>query len=138
MLDPAPEVIATADLRKSYVVGDQEVHALRGVSVAIARGDFVSIMGPSGSGKSTFMNLVGCLDQPTSGAYRLDGTDIGHLDVDELAQVRNSKIGFVFQSFNLLARTTALQNVMLPLVYGSLPPAERKPRAEGVLYTIMN
>ncbi|NWG46441.1 MAG: ABC transporter ATP-binding protein [Alphaproteobacteria bacterium] len=131
---PEPDaVVSTADLRKSYVVGDQEVHALRGVSVKIARGDFVSIMGPSGSGKSTFMNLVGCLDVPSAGQYWLDGTNVSELDVDALAEIRNQKIGFVFQSFNLLARTTALENVMLPLVYGPVPPRERKGRAEAVL-----
>lgn len=118
-------VIATRDIHKVYKLGDTEVHALRGVSVDIREGEFVSIMGASGSGKSTFMNIIGCLDKPTSGTYYLDGSRVSDMDKDELAGIRNVKIGFVFQSFNLLARTTALENVELPMIYGDTPARER-------------
>ncbi len=118
-------VIVTKDIHKVYKLGDTEVHALRGVSVDIREGEFVSIMGASGSGKSTFMNIIGCLDKPTSGTYYLDGSRVSDMDKDELAGIRNVKIGFVFQSFNLLARTTALENVELPMIYGDTHARER-------------
>ena len=122
-------LIETKDLSKYYFVGDNVVHALENISVSIRAGEFVAIMGPSGSGKSTFMNLIGCLDQQTSGDYLLDGTSIGRLNRDELAEIRNQKIGFVFQGFNLLSRTSALENVELPLLYNHITARERKHRA---------
>ena len=122
-------LIVLHEVTRSYQVGLHAVHALRGVSMAIAAGDFVSIMGASGSGKSTMMNILGCLDLPDRGRYILDGVDVRHLDEDELATVRNRKIGFVFQSFNLVPRTSALQNVELPLVYAGVRRHERRRRA---------
>ncbi|HOX89748.1 MAG TPA: ABC transporter ATP-binding protein [Burkholderiaceae bacterium] len=126
-------LIEVEDLRKDYVLGDQTVHALDGVSLSIAEGEFVAVMGPSGSGKSTFMNMVGCLDRPSAGRYRLAGEDVGVMSVDELAGIRNQRIGFVFQQFNLLARTSALENVELPLVYAHVPLRERRERAAQCL-----
>ena len=120
-------------LSKDYVLGTNVVHALRDVSFAIDAGEMVAIMGPSGSGKSTMMNLLGGLDTPTDGIYRLEGVNVAELAVDALAETRNRQIGFVFQSFNLLARTTALENVQLPLLYGSMEKARRRARAERVL-----
>jgi putative ABC transport system ATP-binding protein len=127
------DVIAMRDVVKTYKTGALEVHALRGVSFTIARGEYVAIMGPSGSGKSTLMNLIGCLDRPTSGGYELDGIDVGTLDDDRLAAIRLKKLGFVFQGFNLLARTSALKNVALPLFYAGLSPRERERIASRVL-----
>ena len=122
-------VIVTEGLTKDYHLGRHVVHALRGVSVALERGEFLGVMGPSGSGKSTFMNLLGCLDTPTEGRYLIDGEDVAGLDRDALAKIRSRKIGFVFQTFNLLPRVNALENVELPLVYAGIPARERRARA---------
>ena len=126
-------LIHTKDLTKVYRIGDNVIRALDGVSSDIARGEFTAVMGPSGSGKSTFMNMLGCLDRPTAGEYVLGGRKVSALEGDELAQVRNSNIGFVFQTFNLLARTAAVENVELPLVYAGVPSAERRVRALEML-----
>ncbi len=128
-----PALIHTRDLTKTYRVGDNEIKALAGISLDIAQGEFTAVMGPSGSGKSTFMNMLGCLDLPSSGEYVLGTRRVSDLAGDELAAVRNSSIGFVFQNFNLLARTTAVENVELPLVYAGLPAAERRSRALEML-----
>ena len=128
-------LIETADVYKIYELGDT-VHALDGISVTIDQGEFVAIMGPSGSGKSTFMNVLGCLDQPTKGHYLLDGTDVSSLNRDELASIRNAKIGFVFQGFNLLPRTSALENVELPMLYNSVSFSDRRGRAMEALMTL--
>jgi putative ABC transport system ATP-binding protein len=127
------EVIVTHDLWKTYEMGDQQVHALRGVDIRIRHNEYVAIMGPSGSGKSTLMNLIGCLDTPSRGQYWLNGHDVSALNDDELARIRNKEIGFVFQTFNLLARATSLHNVELPLIYNGTPAAERLARAKEVL-----
>jgi len=126
-------LIDVTDLAKDYVLGDTVVHALDGVTLAIGAGEFVAVMGPSGSGKSTFMNVIGCLDRPTRGAYRLGGGDVATMNADELAAIRNRRIGFVFQQFNLLARTSALENVELPLMYSGLAARERHSRATARL-----
>ena len=129
-------VVDAKDLKKVYVMGDVEVHALRGLSIQIERGEVLSIMGPSGSGKSTLMNTLGCLDRPTSGEYYLDGEPVAEMNDDQLADVRNRKVGFVFQSFNLLPRATALSNVELPLRYSSISGKERRERAKAALETV--
>jgi len=129
---PSPLVLAR-DLTKTYVLGDSELHALDGVSITVERGECVAIMGSSGSGKSTLMNVLGCLDRPTSGSYQLGGREVSGLTRGELAEMRNRTIGFVFQSFNLLARTSALENVELPLVYAGLASGERRERSRIAL-----
>jgi len=126
-------VIRTYDLWKSYVMGDQQIHAVSGVDVEIRKGEYVAIMGPSGSGKSTFMNLIGCLDTPSAGDYYIAGQIVSQMSDDELARVRNKEIGFVFQTFNLLPRLTALQNVELPLIYSGMAPAERLERSQNAI-----
>ena len=126
-------VIEISDVWKTYKMGTQEVHALRGCSLDVDEGEFLAIMGPSGSGKSTLMNVIGCLDVPTKGSYKLDGRDVGRLSDDQLAEVRNGQIGFVFQTFNLLSRQDCLQNVELPLVYAGVGRAERRERAAEAL-----
>ena len=126
-------LIETNDLWKSYVMGSETIHALRGVSLGIERGEYVAIMGPSGSGKSTLMNLIGCLDTPTKGSYLLNGKQVSQMNDDELARIRNEEIGFVFQTFNLLPRATALHNVELPLIYAGVTGKERSERAHKAL-----
>src|SRR5438874_1783306 len=126
-------LITTQDLWKTYVMGSEEIHALRGVSILIEPGEYVAIMGPSGSGKSTLMNLIGCLDTPSQGSYTLNGKEVGSMNDDELARIRNEEIGFVFQTFNLLPRATALHNVELPLVYAGVSGKDRQDRAKQAL-----
>lgn len=126
-------LIEVKNLKKSYPVGDMNLNILKGIDITIENGEFVAIMGPSGSGKSTFMNILGCLDKPSSGKYFLDGTDIGKLSSDKLADIRNRKIGFVFQGFNLLSRTSAIENVELPMIYAGVPADERFSRAKKAL-----
>jgi putative ABC transport system ATP-binding protein len=126
-------LITTNDLWKTYVMGSEEIHALRGVSISIQPGEYVAIMGPSGSGKSTLMNLIGCLDTPTKGSYMLNGKEVASMNDDELARIRNEEIGFVFQTFNLLPRATALHNVELPLVYAGVSAKDRQDRARQAL-----
>ncbi len=136
---PEPQnahLIVMNELTRVYDLGPQQIFALSGVNLTIEQGEYVAIMGPSGSGKSTLMNIIGCLDTPTSGSYLLDGVPVETLNDDELAAIRNRKIGFVFQTFNLLARTTALQNVELPLVYAKIPRAERRRLAEEALTAV--
>jgi len=144
-LASAPPLIAVHDLTKRYEIGSaaqrlagqsQIVHALRGVTLQIARGDFVAVMGASGSGKSTFMNILGCLDRPSSGIYQLEGQAVEHLNADALAALRNGRIGFVFQQFNLLPRASALENVELPLLYAGVKPAQRRERALAALQRV--
>ena len=129
-------VIRSYDLRKTYIMGDQEINAVNGVDVQINKGEYVAIMGPSGSGKSTLMNLIGCLDTASSGEYFINGYPVSNLTDDELARIRNKEIGFVFQTFNLLPRATALHNVELPLIYGGIPADVRIERAKGALRSV--
>jgi len=129
-------IIRTYNLMKTYVMGDQEIHAVSGIDIEIRKGEYVAIMGPSGSGKSTLMNLVGCLDTPTSGEYYLAGNLVSEMDDDELARIRNKEIGFVFQTFNLLARATALHNVELPLIYAGLSHKDREEKAKAALRAV--
>ena len=126
-------LIETRDLWKTYVMGDEEIHALKGVSISIERGEYVAIMGPSGSGKSTLMNLIGCLDTPSKGTYLLNEKEVSLMNDNELARIRNEEIGFVFQTFNLLPRATALHNVELPLVYAGMGKAERIAQAKNAI-----
>lgn len=133
---PARDLIVLKDVTKVYRMGEVEVHALRGVSLRVARGEFLAAMGPSGAGKSTFLNILGCLDRPSHGVYLLEGHEVSRLRRDELANVRNSKIGFVFQSFNLLPRVTALGNVELPLLYKGVSHRVRRRRAEEMLHSV--
>lgn len=135
-MDGGQPLIHALDLRKTYVVGDQVVHALDGLNLDIHANEYVALMGPSGSGKSTLMNMLGCLDSPTSGSYMLNGQDVSRLEDDALADIRNREIGFVFQTFNLLPRYTALENVALPMVYAGIGKAERMARAEEVLHQV--
>jgi len=130
------ELIELKEINKVYKIGDIGVHALNNVSLIIKKGEFVAIIGPSGSGKSTFMNVIGCLDQPTTGRYLLEGTDIGSLSRDKLAEIRNKKIGFVFQGFNLLSRATSLENVELPMLYNGFSAKERRQRALPALEAV--
>jgi putative ABC transport system ATP-binding protein len=129
-------IIRTWDLVKTYVMGDQTIHAVSGVDIEIKKGEYVAIMGPSGSGKSTLMNLIGCLDSPSSGMYYLNGSLVSDMDDDELARIRNKEIGFVFQTFNLLARATALHNVELPLIYAGVSAKDREQRAKEALRAV--
>jgi putative ABC transport system ATP-binding protein len=136
MTSDATHLIEMHELERVYQLGPQTIHALRGVDLNIDRGEYVAIMGPSGSGKSTLMNVIGCLDTPSAGRYLLDGVAVETLTDDELAAIRNTKIGFVFQTFNLLARTTALENVELPLIYARVPRADRRQMAEEALTAV--
>ena len=126
---PGPLVIDIENITKEYVMGEEIIHALRGVTLQIRRNEYLAIMGPSGSGKSTLMNMLGCLDTPTSGRYEFNGKNVSEMDGDELAAIRNREIGFVFQTFNLLPRSTSLRNVELPLIYAGIDPEEREERA---------
>ena len=130
------DIIVVENLHKVYKMGDVDVHALKGITLTIKKGEFISVMGPSGSGKSTFMNILGCLDKPTSGRYLLEGNDISSLDKDELANIRNKKIGFVFQNFNLLSRSTAIENVELPLIYNGISSDKRSKHAKEALFML--
>jgi putative ABC transport system ATP-binding protein len=129
-------IIRTWDLMKTYVMGDQTIHAVSGVDIEIKKGEYVAIMGPSGSGKSTLMNLIGCLDTPSAGSYFLNGSLVSDMDDDELARIRNKEIGFVFQTFNLLARATALHNVELPLIYAGVSAKDREARAKEAMRAV--
>jgi putative ABC transport system ATP-binding protein len=136
VLPPGPVVIAIENVTKLYKMGDETIHALRGVSLEIRRNEYLAIMGPSGSGKSTLMNMLGCLDTPTSGRYDFTGRSVAGMDDNELAEIRNREIGFVFQTFNLLPRSDALRNVELPLIYAGMKPVERQARAREALENV--
>jgi putative ABC transport system ATP-binding protein len=133
---PGPLVIDIENITKEYVMGEEVIHALRGVTLQIRRNEYLAIMGPSGSGKSTLMNMLGCLDTPTSGRYEFNGKDVSEMNGDELAAIRNREIGFVFQTFNLLPRSTSLKNVELPLIYAGIAPEEREDRAAAALTSV--
>src|SRR5881394_2606647 len=133
---PGPVVIDIENITKDYVMGEEVVHALRGVTLKIHRNEYIAIMGPSGSGKSTLMNMLGCLDTPTSGRYEFNGKSVAEMNDDELAAIRNREIGFVFQTFNLLPRSTSLRNVELPLIYAGIDPDTREERAAHVLHEV--
>jgi putative ABC transport system ATP-binding protein len=135
-MNASKEIIQLANVHKTYTMGDVQVHALRGVSLAINAGEFVAIMGASGSGKSTTMNILGCLDRPTKGSYMLDGQDVSELSKDSRADLRSRKIGFVFQGFNLLSRTSALENVELPMLYAGVPNTDRHQRSKDALSAV--
>jgi putative ABC transport system ATP-binding protein len=135
-MNNSAHLIEMHELTRVYQLGPQEIYALRGIDLVVEQGEYVAIMGPSGSGKSTLMNIIGCLDRPSAGKYILDGTPVEAMGDDELAAVRNKKIGFVFQTFNLLSRTTALQNVELPLVYAKMPRVERQRQAQEALTAV--
>ncbi|MDU7052558.1 MAG: ABC transporter ATP-binding protein [Dialister sp.] len=130
------EIIHLEHIQKSYYIGAEKVSVLRDIQLSVHQGEFISIMGPSGAGKSTLMNILGCLDRPTEGSYVLDGSEVSNLDDNQLAVIRNRKIGFVFQSFNLLPRLSALDNVILPMIYGNVDKSERKARAEKMLASV--
>ena len=130
------EIIHLEHIQKSYYIGAEKVSVLRDIQLSVHQGEFISIMGPSGAGKSTLMNILGCLDRPTEGSYVLDGSEVSNLDDNQLAVIRNQKIGFVFQSFNLLPRLSALDNVVLPMIYGNVDKSERKARAEKMLASV--
>jgi putative ABC transport system ATP-binding protein len=136
MRNPGPLVIDIENITKEYVMGEETIHALRGVTMQIRRNEYLAIMGPSGSGKSTLMNMLGCLDTPTSGRYEFNGRNVSEMDDDELAEIRNREIGFVFQTFNLLPRSTALRNVELPLIYAGIEPDERREQAVAALAAV--
>ncbi|MFZ4061146.1 MAG: ABC transporter ATP-binding protein [Bacteroidia bacterium] len=127
------EVIRTLNLTRNFVLGKELIYVLKGIDIQIQKNEYVAFMGPSGSGKSTFMNIIGCLDSPTAGEYRLNGTNVAGLNDNQLAEIRNKEIGFIFQTFNLMARYSALENVALPLIYAGVPKAERLKRAKAVL-----
>ena len=134
--NPGPLVIDIENITKEYVMGEEIIHALRGVTLQIRRNEYLAIMGPSGSGKSTLMNMLGCLDTPSSGRYEFNGKDVSEMNGDELAAIRNREIGFVFQTFNLLPRSTSLRNVELPLIYAGIDPEEREERAAEALSAV--
>jgi putative ABC transport system ATP-binding protein len=136
MRPTSPMVIDIENITKNYIMGEETVHALRGVSLQINRNEYIAIMGPSGSGKSTLMNMLGCLDTPTSGRYEFNGKNVAEMDDDELAAIRNREIGFVFQTFNLLPRSTSLRNVELPLIYAGIDPETREERATEALFDV--
>lgn len=136
MTDNNPVIIEMKNITKTYIVGFEEVHALRGISLTVRKNEYIAVMGPSGSGKSTLMNIIGCLDSPTSGIYLFNGINVSDMDDNQLARIRNKEIGFVFQTFNLIPRSNALHNVELPLIYANVPASERKERARLALENV--